>query len=133
MGTTSRCASTLFTINVFFQSKSRITPFRRREQSPVSYTHLYCIDHQFEQGADDTETGKFYVQYIARTVYLLERYLCAMLVGRGRPSERYWLIRSNEYNIFSSDGSVLICLASWLILAPILRSSYCLLYTSRCV
>ena len=39
-------------------------------------------------------------------------------------SERYWLIRSNEYNIFSSDGSVLICLASWLILAPILRSSY---------
>ena len=35
MGTTSRRASTLFTIKVFFQSKSRMTPFCLREQSPA--------------------------------------------------------------------------------------------------
>ena len=33
-GTTSRCASTLFTINVFFQSKSRMTPFPATRAKP---------------------------------------------------------------------------------------------------
>ena len=50
-----------------------------------SYLHSSPCSELFRMFSDDTEAGKFYVQYIARTVYLLERYLCAMLVGRGRP------------------------------------------------
>ena len=48
------------------------------------FRRAHGVNHQFEQGADDAETGKFNVQYVARAVNLLQGDVCTVLVGIGR-------------------------------------------------